>query len=54
MDMKIEFDNHDRFRNTEIFEKRHRFSEEHRKKVFQTLVIPLENNSLPDYQFWKK
>ena len=36
--MKIKLDNHDLFRNTEIFEKRLKFSKEHRKKVLQTLV----------------
>ena len=34
MDMEIELDNHDRFRNTEIFEKIIKFSEEHGKKSF--------------------
>lgn len=38
VDMKIKLDNHDLFRNTEIFEKRLKFSKEHRKKVLQTLV----------------
>ena len=32
--MEIELDNHDRFRNTEIFEKIIKFSEEHGKKSF--------------------
>jgi hypothetical protein len=34
IDMEIELDNHDRFRNTEIFEKIIKFSEEHGKKSF--------------------
>jgi hypothetical protein len=36
--MKIELDTYDLFRNTEIFEKRLKFSEEQIKKVLQTLV----------------
>ena len=32
--MEIELDNHDLFRNTEIFEKILKFSEEHGKKKF--------------------
>ncbi len=31
MDMEIELDNHDLFRNTEIFEKSLNFAKEHRK-----------------------
>jgi len=38
MYMKVKLENHDLFRNTEIFEKRLKFSEEQRKKVLQKLV----------------